>query len=343
MVSFGGWSSVFSFIGATASAPGRAGPAPAPAAGDHWRVLRGDGVWFGVALPWQLTRAYAADEPVVTNGGMIAMANAAIPANTAFSWGTTGATWRPVLPAIFNWRGVYASGMSMAINDVAVHSTSMASPLMCAAIAHAATGLLVDTTRAAGLSNTGCMVPFLGSNGNYAEFVAIGASTASQGGAGLMPAQAQGTQSYPIRGNLVARPNDYVFAGGSIDQDSVVANTIINFGTTFDTAGNISVTSSQNVVLRSGRSYELMAAAAGNVGTSGDTRLQFYNVTDGAWMGKASIMYPTSGAGNGSHQPIAMATLRGLSADKTIQLRCLSAVNATTLYAASTWLRVTEI
>jgi hypothetical protein len=70
---------------------------------------------------------YVAGDRVFT-GSLLIQANAAIPANTAFNWGVTGATWRPVLRSPLNWRGVFTANTAYVPDDVVVHSVNPHSP-----------------------------------------------------------------------------------------------------------------------------------------------------------------------------------------------------------------------
>jgi hypothetical protein len=66
-----------------------------------------------------LANAYAAADVAIIYGIPVE-ANAAIPANTAFKWGTTGATWKPVLNAGEGlvWKGVWAKGNAGLVGDL---------------------------------------------------------------------------------------------------------------------------------------------------------------------------------------------------------------------------------
>jgi hypothetical protein len=55
--------------------------------------------------------------------GIIAKANADIPVNTTFAWGTTGTTWTPILGYPLKWKGLYADTIAYSQNDVVTTST----------------------------------------------------------------------------------------------------------------------------------------------------------------------------------------------------------------------------
>jgi Collagen triple helix repeat (20 copies) len=335
--------SLYDFKGASSTLSGQPGAVPAPAINDQNRALRADATWSPLVAIWALATAYKSGDLAIINGGQIVKANGTIAANTAFSWGTTGATWSPVLPETFSWKGLYTSGNSYAINDVAVHGTGMLSPIMVCSVAHTASGSLATTSRTAGTANNGKMLPLInGSFPSYVELLASGASASYPGSIGFMPAQSAGTQNFPIRGNNVARVNDYLLVNSTTNQTGVAANTVIVFGNQAALRGEVTFTSNTNFTLKSGRTYELMCSAAGNVGDNGVTILKFYNVSSSSFIGTEATMYPTNGTGYGSHNPVAITVITP-SSDSTIQLRCLSANIATTLYSLNTWVRITEL
>ncbi len=55
---------------------------------------------------------------------MVVKANDVIPANTAFTFGTSGATWKPALGTGYNFMGAYSALVPYAAGDVVVHNLS---------------------------------------------------------------------------------------------------------------------------------------------------------------------------------------------------------------------------
>ncbi|UNY40319.1 hypothetical protein KLEP7_gp195 [Pseudaeromonas phage vB_PpeM_ KLEP7] len=56
-------------------------------------------------------------------GNITVYANAAIPANTVFAWGTSGATWAPVLPVGYIWKGPYTASTNYITGDIFTQSS----------------------------------------------------------------------------------------------------------------------------------------------------------------------------------------------------------------------------
>lgn len=80
----------------------------------------------GIPVDYNTSYEYQAGSKAVWSGINV-VANASIPVGTAFSWGTSGATWKPDLAGTsLLWRGVWASTTNYAVNDfVATSSTSV--------------------------------------------------------------------------------------------------------------------------------------------------------------------------------------------------------------------------
>lgn len=66
---------------------------------------------------WTLPGSYSSGQ-IVAYDGQLYSANADIPANTAFSTGTTGATFSPLIGTTETWTGVYAPATTYGIGDV---------------------------------------------------------------------------------------------------------------------------------------------------------------------------------------------------------------------------------
>lgn len=104
---------------AATTAAGSVGMVPAPDVTDKGKVLSADAVWKyenfrGAHAP---ANDYVAGNWVAING-CLAVANATIPKNTPFNWGTTGATWTPLLDSNVSWQGIYNAAASYADNAV---------------------------------------------------------------------------------------------------------------------------------------------------------------------------------------------------------------------------------
>ncbi len=80
----------------------------------------------GLPIDYNAANEYGIGTKSLWHGQQV-IANAVIPAGTAFAWGTTGATWKPDLSgSMLNWRGVWASATNYAVNDlIAPTSTDM--------------------------------------------------------------------------------------------------------------------------------------------------------------------------------------------------------------------------
>lgn len=113
------------FTGATASADGASGQVTKPLKGDQDKFLTGGGIWKNERFrgPHTIAQSYAAGD-CVTVHGVLAYANAAIAANTAFAWGKTGSTWTPALDANVSWQGVYDANAVYSQNQVVMLSST---------------------------------------------------------------------------------------------------------------------------------------------------------------------------------------------------------------------------
>lgn len=161
-----------------------------PVAADSERVLTGAGTYRHRMSPHVQANAYAAGDRCVWFG-ILVEANGAIAANTAFSWGTTGATWKPILNSDFSWKGVYASTSAYALGDVV--AVAAGSRLYVAGAAVPA-----STDSDPGSGNNRSLWRSLFANTGY-DF--RGASATGSGQAGLVPAPAAGDQQRFLRGD----------------------------------------------------------------------------------------------------------------------------------------------
>jgi hypothetical protein len=110
------------FTAATTSA-GTVGMVPAPEVADKGKVLTADAAWKyeNFRGGHVVANDYAAGNWVAING-CLAVANATVAKNTGFNWGTSGATWTPLLDANVSWQGVYNPSASYADNVVVAAS-----------------------------------------------------------------------------------------------------------------------------------------------------------------------------------------------------------------------------
>jgi hypothetical protein len=115
-------------VGATSTTDGTKGTPPAPLKGQEKHVLRGSGQWEKETVQklYNSADSYLTGEKVILTGGYLIQANAAIPENTAFAWGTTGATWSLILPSWqnFTFKGVYSPTATYALSDVVAESSA---------------------------------------------------------------------------------------------------------------------------------------------------------------------------------------------------------------------------
>jgi len=84
-------------------------------AGYYWVALSGGANGL---TAWDTTNDYVADDVVVYNG-YIAQANDAVPAMSAFEWGTSGATWTLLYgDETLTWTGKYSGATSYTTANV---------------------------------------------------------------------------------------------------------------------------------------------------------------------------------------------------------------------------------
>lgn len=89
----------------------------------------------GLPVDYVVTSEYGAGAKALWNGIHV-ISNAAIPANTTFSWGTTGATWKPDLAGnTIVWRGAWAVSTAYATGDM-VSDAATGTRLWIANVAH---------------------------------------------------------------------------------------------------------------------------------------------------------------------------------------------------------------
>lgn len=121
--------SVAAATAASDAAAGAAGYAPVTTvAGDNRKALFGDMTFRTVPTGYQTAAVYASGD-LAYLGDELIRANAAVPAGTAFAWGTTGATWGAVMPlqstdSPLTWLGVYAAGTTYAKGAVVAETSA---------------------------------------------------------------------------------------------------------------------------------------------------------------------------------------------------------------------------
>jgi hypothetical protein len=168
----------------------------APTAGQVPVAVSATQATWGVYLPqWVQANSYIAGERVMMRGIMVE-AVAAIPAATAFVYGTTGAVWKPVLEATMNWRGVYTKGASYADKDVFVAGSWWNAPIFrVSASFTAASGrptdneqFWTDIMNVGGVGVSACSPIINNANGvHYGEYVLVGATATAEGRQGFVP------------------------------------------------------------------------------------------------------------------------------------------------------------
>jgi hypothetical protein len=170
--------------------------------------------------------------------GINVIANGAIPAGTAFAWGTTGATWKPEPTGPLNFRGVYANSTAYAVNDLV-------------AIGSANIGLYICETAHTSAASSGGPVGTDASSWTQrlyggASLSAFNAATATTAGrSGAVPKPAIGDNTAVLRGSGAwgAPASDWVQAdayySGALVRNPLygrglfIANSAIPAGTAF--------------------------------------------------------------------------------------------------------------
>jgi hypothetical protein len=139
---------------------------------------------------FDITKSYTIGQNAMYNG-MVIKANTDIPVNTTFAWGTTGATWTPILGFPLKWKGIYADTNAYSQNDVV--ATSTASDLY-----------RVNTNLTASTNNN----PITGVNRFYWQVVSpaipvpfTSPTDAISGRIGAVPAPSVGQQKSVLTGN----------------------------------------------------------------------------------------------------------------------------------------------
>jgi hypothetical protein len=132
--------------------------------------------------------AYVQGETVIYHGYDV-IANDAITAGTAFAWGTTGATWSPILNSGATWQGVFVNTSGYAVNDVVFDPV-------------AATLLRVTSVVSIGetpQTHASKFEPW----GSYETPIYSGATATAAGQEGLVPPAAAGSQNKFLQGSGV--------------------------------------------------------------------------------------------------------------------------------------------
>ena len=166
---------------------------PAPAIGDEERSLKGDGTYKHSGTPRSFSNTYRAGD-IVDWWGITVVANDDIPANTAFSWGTAGATWSPLFAkgSTHLWRGIYSDGSTYAVNDVVAAGSSTRVYICVTAVTTAGAAF----EPASGTSKHH-WVAFINAGGYFFK----GAGSTLNGQTGLVPTPMQGDENKLLRGD----------------------------------------------------------------------------------------------------------------------------------------------
>jgi len=197
--------------GSLVSGAGPAGVTAVTAVGTNGQILVADSAAAGGvkwsdsaegAFPYDQTKAYAANS-VALNAGLPVMANSAISAGTNFQWGTTGATWRPVL-ATGVWKGLFAVSTAYAVGDVIVHSMNRWAPLcrVTTAFTSEATGTLIGQARTVGGAHNSKVATLQAAQSatDYVEHMFVAATATTAGASGNVPSPAAGAQNHVFTG-----------------------------------------------------------------------------------------------------------------------------------------------
>lgn len=114
-------------VGASNTVDGESGLVPKPIIASYKKFLRGDGNWVEITSlgVYDASLSYAAGDRRYY-AGVVVEANSTIAAGSSFSWGASGATWKPWLPSGsgLTWKGVWSSGSSNAVNDLVAQSST---------------------------------------------------------------------------------------------------------------------------------------------------------------------------------------------------------------------------
>lgn len=176
--------------------------------------------WIGPsndAMAYASSASYRIGDKVLIGGG-VAYANADIPANTSFTWGTTGQTWSLLVPddsvTRYSWKGVYANSTSYVAGDVIVSGSAINFVIM-----RVATAFTSGTSGSSELATGGAYA-------SYVEPISVGIVRLNNS----MWAQAGCTSSLTGRGGVTATPSagyqDATWTGGS-DWDRTGRGTLL--------------------------------------------------------------------------------------------------------------------
>lgn len=290
-VGSGNWEYVYTTIdamtGSTSSSAGASGLVPAPAAGDQGKALLGSGSYGAMSTaPYVTTNAYASGD-VCTLGNIQIKANAVIPASTAFSWGTSGATWSPVLPtdtaATYTWRGIYAVSTAYAAGDLVVTGAASQAKFFWVTTAFTSSASGITTDVSAGGVAANCIVtqPFgLASTHHGVPNAFAGSTATSAGRAGAVPAPAAATNNLFLGADATYKiplpAYDYTKAYNSGDEVAVgqlnarangviAANTTFSWGTSGATWSPVLPTDSSSLFTWKGVYANSTAYAIGDI------------------------------------------------------------------------------
>ena len=182
---------------ATASAAGKAGLVPAPAAGAQAKFLRGDGTWQTPAYPGAATASAAGivtvGDNITVTSGKLSLTKANVTAALGYTPPTTNTQYKA---AVYDTLGLTKPSIS---HSVAAKLTTAAATSTAAVTVNAVTS---TANRYYAVEQDVNGVPFVNvpwANNTYSVFKAATASAA--GGTGLVPAPAAGANTKYLRGD----------------------------------------------------------------------------------------------------------------------------------------------
>lgn len=257
--------------GATSSVAGTKGNVPAPSAGNQNAFLKGDGTWSHPVQAFSQSSYYSAGDHVLV-GDIIAVANGVVNSQ-AFAWGTSGATWSPILVGS-TWAGVYANNTAYSSGAVFAETSGITSVLLyvTGAFTSSSSGVNADLhiVGGVGVANTTSY-----SNGGAplgsTAINFVGANATSIGRRGLVPYPNAGAQNAVLRGdgNWFSRAYGAMYAWSNNDTYATTyavaakTNTIVN-GASLNTNAYANITPGTNglsFTITQAGTYEITAGS----------------------------------------------------------------------------------
>ena len=280
-----------------------------------WVIVSKSSSGAGVKL-YALTSAYAAGDVVSYQGGLLITANAAIPANTAFAWGTTGATWAPFDTNTLNFRGAWVTTNAYAAGDLVAYQN----------------GKLYFTANAIA---AGGVAPTLAGSGwstfdFYTREPMIGASATGNGFQGSVPGPIAGQQGFFLQGDGTwATPPVAKLTASATQTFTTGVSATVNLPTIAFATGVTTSTANTLTVVTAGK-YRITGHVNFAANAVGGRISQIFKngaVLQGAAIGNAGGTFGTDVIYQGVHQLAAgdQITLQGNQA---------SGANLSTLFTA---------